>query len=55
MNDPLIVMIEKVVKELQEENARLRKYIENLSCCCSGCTKHNQDIMPEYCIKKPLD
>jgi hypothetical protein len=33
-------------KELNQvrEITKLKAHIENMSCCCSGCTKHNQNL-----------
>ncbi len=33
-----------LIKKLREENLRLKKHIDAMSCCCAGCTKHNQDL-----------
>ena len=34
--------------EILAENTILRKKLEDgLSCCCAGCTKHNQDLKKE--------
>ncbi len=31
-------------QELQNKIERLQEHIDKMSCCCSGCTKHNQDL-----------
>lgn len=29
------------MREVDKENSRLRELLADMSCCCSGCTKHN--------------
>lgn len=36
------------MRELEERNKSLeRKIADGLSCCCAGCSRHNQNILPE--------
>lgn len=32
------------IEELRKEVYLLNKHIEQMSCCCAGCTKHNLSI-----------
>lgn len=35
---------DKFVNDALDEIEKLNKHIEQMSCCCAGCTKHNLNI-----------
>lgn len=39
-----MVFHDGVIVELIEEVERLQRIIDQMSCCCSGCTKHNLNL-----------
>ena len=39
-------LVELTAKVIRERNA-CRKQITEMSCCCSGCTKHNLQIIEQ--------
>ncbi len=41
----LIVSMRIHIKELEAKIKSLESHIEKMSCCCAGCTKHNQDLL----------
>jgi hypothetical protein len=49
-------LLEDAAKEMNvliAENKSLRKTIgDRLSCCCSGCSRHNQNVMDQPCDEK---
>lgn len=36
--------VELLFEQCSEEISRLQKHIDEMSCCCAGCTKHNVDL-----------
>jgi predicted RNase H-like nuclease (RuvC/YqgF family) len=36
--------LRRLVEEQKKEIERLRNHFDKLSCCCSGCTRHNTEI-----------
>jgi len=49
-------ILNKALNESTEREISLRKKIEDgLSCCCSGCTKHNLQIQGNWTDSEMLD
>ena len=41
----LIVSMRLLIQMLEKKIISLESHIEKMSCCCAGCTKHNQDLL----------
>ena len=38
-------MYKRIAALVDENEALKKKLLDGLSCCCSGCSRHNQDLI----------